>query len=249
VLERLASDEARALLRHAAARLRPDGRLVVCVRHDGCHGLEGRRTFDRRRLRRLLRPLGSPRLVTGQPYRWLVMAVRTHELPSPSVRERYRVIADLCRGRVMELGCGAGELSRTLADRGLEVVGVDHNEAKIALARQRHPHVRFLAADIRDLEVTLGYDSVVLSEVLEHVEEQAGDAILAKAWELVATGGRLVVSVPHEDCVPHPNHVREFDRAALAGLLERFGPPRLVTEQPYRYLLMYVDRPSVDSRG
>jgi hypothetical protein len=42
--------------------------------------------------------------------------------------------------------------------------------------------------------------------------------------------------------VPHPNHVREFDRAELVGLLERFGPPRLVTEQPYRYLLMYVDR-------
>jgi SAM-dependent methyltransferase len=242
LLERLGSAQARELLGDAWARLRPDGRLVVCVRHEGDEPTQGGRTFDRRRLRRLLRPLGTPRLVTGQPYRWLVMTVRTRERPSPGVRERYRVIADLCRGRVMELGCGTGELARTLADRSLEVEGVDLSEAKIALARQRHPQVRFRAADIRDLEVTAGYDSVVLSEVLEHVGEQAGDAILDKAWELVAAGGRLVVSVPHEDCVPHPNHVRTFDRAALAGLLERFGPPRLVTEQPYRYLLMYVDR-------
>lgn len=239
VVERLSSSRARALLRDARARLRPDGRLVVCVPHEVRGAPGGGRGFDRRRLQRLLRPLGSPRLVSCQPYRWLVMTVRTR--PSPGVRERYRVIADLCRGRVIELGCGPGELARTLAMRGLEVVGVDQSEKKIALARERLPHVRFLASDIRDLEVTARYDSVVLSEVLEHVREQVGDAILAKAWSLVAAGGRLVVSVPHEDCVPHPNHVRRFDSAALAALLVRFGPPQLVTEQPYRYLLMYVD--------
>ena len=68
--------------------------------------------------------------------------------------------------------------------------------------------------------------------------------MLVKAWKLLAPGGRLIVSVPNQDCVPHPNHVREFDRRSLKKVLGRWGRPRLITDQPYKWLMMTVEKTS-----
>lgn len=245
-LEHAGEEEAARCLREAWSRLAGDGRLVVCVPNEGGEGgAPDAARFTRRRLRRCLRPLGRPRLVTGQPFRWLVMVVEARPRPSPGVEERYRVIAGLCRGAVLELGCGAGELTRTIAARGHACVGVELSREKVAQARRWHPGLEFVHADILELD-TGGrrYDTVVLSEVLEHVEAPTGDAMLQKAWSLLAPGGRLVVSVPNEDCVPHRNHLREFTRRDLAALLRTYGRPRVVTEQPYRYLLLWVRKES-----
>lgn len=57
-------------------------------------------------------------------------------------------------------------------------------------------------------------------------------------------GGRLIVSPPIEDCVPHRNHVRVCRRPGLEAELRPFGEPVLVTEQPYKWLPIYVDRGS-----
>ncbi len=107
--------------------------------------------------------------------------------------------------------------------------------------QHRRP-ARCLKLDILELPAAQRYDTVILAEVLEHVPEDVGARMLTKAWELVARRGRLVVSVPNEDCVRHANHLREFTQGDLAGLLEPFGHPRIVTDQPFKWLLMYVDR-------
>jgi 2-polyprenyl-3-methyl-5-hydroxy-6-metoxy-1,4-benzoquinol methylase len=130
-----------------------------------------------------------------------------------------------------------------IRDRQLEVVGVDISGSKIARARELYPEILFIQSDVRDLALTEeSFDSVVLAETLEHVPEEVGAQILSKAWSLLKPGGRLIVSVPNEDCIPHPNHVRQFDRSSLKRLLQPLGRPRLVTDQPYKWLLMYVDR-------
>jgi 2-polyprenyl-3-methyl-5-hydroxy-6-metoxy-1,4-benzoquinol methylase len=199
--------------------------------------------FDRKRLRRLLNVFGRPKLVTSQPYKWLIMYVDVQERISRSTAERHRVIASLCRGSVIELGCGAGALAGAIVARDLQVLGVDMNQPKIDQARQRYPEAGFIQSDILDLD--LGgqrFDTVVLAEVLEHVPEEIGSRVLEKAWSLVSDGGRFVISVPNQDCVPHPNHLCEFDSNSLRRLLRPYGRAVIVSDQPYKYLLMYLDQ-------
>jgi 2-polyprenyl-3-methyl-5-hydroxy-6-metoxy-1,4-benzoquinol methylase len=231
-----------ALIRQLGARVGESGRLVVCVPNaDAAAGEAG---LSRRELRRLMRPLGRPRIVSTQPFRWLIMSVQRTEPVSRSTSERYAVIAELCHGAVLELGCGPGELAALLAERGLRVLGVDKNEEKIRLAQERFPGVDFETADITEfVPPRRSYDCVILAEVLEHVPEDVGQLMLDAAWDRVGSGGRLIVSVPNEDCVPHRNHLREFDSRSLGRLLSGFGTPQLVIEQPYKYLLMFVERP------
>jgi len=221
------------------------GRLIVAAPNEGCDEGPGELEADRKAVTKALRGFGKPRLATDQPFRWVLMYAEKPKPRRPRLNrtrvDRWRVTARHCRGKVLELGCGEGDLSRTISDRGLDVTGVDMNEEKIRRARKEHPGIAFLACDILQLSLPAeSFDTVVLAEVLEHVPEKEGDAMLAKAWSLLAPGGRLVVSVPNEDCVPHPHHVRLFDRRSLRKVLADFGKPRLIADQPYKWLLMIV---------
>lgn len=64
------------------------------------------------------------------------------------------------------------------------------------------------------------------------------------AWERVAPGGRLVISTPNEDMVPHANHITIFTAAALKDRLTAYGDVRLCDSQPLRWLLAVVDKPA-----
>lgn len=248
VLQGLPEAARAPFLARAWELLRPGGRLIAVVPNpEAERGPGGRAHIGRRALRTLLRALGRPRLLGDQPYRWLSMEVRKGTSrrgeANPTRRARYRTTARLCRGRVIELGCGAGHLAATIAARGLEVVGVDHSEEKVRAAREAYPGIAFVRSDIRTLGLpSASFDTAVLAEVLEHVPEDAGAEFLATAWRLLRTGGRLVVSVPNEDSIPHRNHLRRFDRRKLGGTLRPFGKPRLVVEQPFKWLMMYVEK-------
>lgn len=237
--------EAERLLERAWSAVARGGRLVAVVPNAECGNGDG---LDRRALDRLLGALGRPKLITEQPYRWVAMYVekRPPKREGAGYRarlERYGVTAELCRGRVVELGCGEGVLAAAIAGHGCEVVGVDLSERKIRAARVAHPHIHFLRSDIRELDLpAASFDTAVLAEVLEHVTEGPGEEILLAAWRLVKPGGRLVVSVPNEDCVPHRNHLRQFDRERLAETLRPFGHPDAVADQPFKWLLMHVEK-------
>ena len=67
--------------------------------------------------------------------------------------------------RVLDLGCGPGRHSLALARRGIEVVGVDHSETFVALAREAAAkeglNVEFRAQDVRDLDEHDAFDAVI----------------------------------------------------------------------------------------
>ncbi len=246
-LERLDEASGQRLLRNAWEQVRPGGRLVVVV-PNGSHDDLDQRRFSRCRLRHELRLLGRPELATDQPYRWLVMLVRKPGGDQPALshtnRQRARVTVKLCRGSVLDLGCGEGHLAGLIAENGHAVTGIDKNKDKIQTAKLLYPQVTFLSGDLRSANLPPEmFDTALLTEVLEHLTENAAREAVEAAMRFLKPGGRLVVSVPNEDCVPHRNHLQEFDRRSLRRVLEPYGKTKLVTEQPYKWLLMVVEKP------
>ena len=66
--------------------------------------------------------------------------------------------------RVLELGCGTGDLLAALEpSRG---VGVDMSPEAVATARRRHPELIFVEADVHELAVEEDFDYVVLSDLV-----------------------------------------------------------------------------------
>jgi len=103
------------------------------------------------------------------------------------------------RQRVLDLGCGAGQLARHLAERGAaEVVGVDVSERMLGLARAEfsHPNVTYVQGAIEDVRFGAGqFDLVVSVLAFHYVEDYAGLMRRIAGW--LAPGGVLVYSTEH----------------------------------------------------
>ena len=248
IMHEVHSSASLLVLKKAWRLVRPGGRLIVTVPNRVILPREDREgQLDQRDLSRLLRTLGKPSLSTDQPLHWVMMYVTkdapTREVLDHSKNARLRVLSRLCCGEVVELGCGKGHLAKAIWNRGHQVMGIDRNARSIQLAKKLYPQIPFVRADIRKLEFPdASFDTTVLSEVLEHVNQAASTQILDKAWSLIRPGGRLVVSVPNENLIRHPNHVRQFNIRSLKAVLKQYGRPKLVADQPYKWLVMYVDR-------
>jgi ubiquinone/menaquinone biosynthesis C-methylase UbiE len=90
----------------------------------------------------------------------------------PAEREAVeRFVAALPPGRVLDIGCGTGYLTRLL--RG-SVVAVDQSEETLELARERVPHAEFVRADVPPLPFADGaFDLAFCSAVYSHLETAA----------------------------------------------------------------------------
>jgi len=76
--------------------------------------------------------------------------------------------------RVLDVGCGCGAVAKSISDNGALVTGIDKDSENIQLAKSRYGDgvIQFLHGDAtRDLP-SGRFDIVVLSNVLEHIENR-----------------------------------------------------------------------------
>jgi len=59
-------------------------------------------------------------------------------------------------GRVADVGCGPGRVASLMADRGLNVLGVDVSPAMLAIASAAHPHIDFVEGQLDALPIESG---------------------------------------------------------------------------------------------
>ena len=112
----------------------------------------------------------------------------------------YRVgrIANLIKGRWLDLGCADGGYAAELLRQGAaEVVGVDALEERITKAAARNlPYASFQVGTGENLPFPDAYfDGVFMNEVFEHVTDEK--ATLREAARVLAQGGRLVLISPN----------------------------------------------------
>ena len=98
--------------------------------------------------------------------------------------------------RVLDIGCGVGAVANSMATRAEAVVtGVDISRDNLATAKKhfRHPNLTFMEGDVLQ-ELPLGsYDTIVMSNVLEHFE---GRAEFLKATQSRINPRRWLIRVP-----------------------------------------------------
>ena len=131
-------------------------------------------------------------------------------------------------GAVVDLGCGPGELTASLAQRwpSARVVGLDSSPAMIeAAARYATPRVRFEQGDLRRWRPDTPVDVVVCNATLQWVPDHRAlwPALLAG----VRPGGWLAFQVPGNLAEPSHRILRE-----------------LAAEEPYAEATADVERPS-----
>jgi SAM-dependent methyltransferase len=143
-----------------------------------------------------------------------------------------RVVAQLVRGlppgyRVLEVGCGNGDVLRVLEQvcAGGMVVGLDLVEEKLNFARQRTAcEVR--QGDLFRLPAGEAFDLIGMFDVLEHLADDVG-AVRALSAALTPNG-RLVLTVPAHRSLwsyadTHAGHYRRYNVKRLEQTLTQGG--------------------------
>lgn len=139
------------------------------------------------------------------------------------VQAPYRAhVRRICRGLVLDVGCGIG---RNLGHLGSRAVGVDHNADAVAIARQRG-HTAYLPADfVASSDGVIGaYDTMLLAHVVEHLPIDEAAPLVSTYLPYLRPSGRVVLICPQErGYSSDPTHVAFFDFAALQVLCRRVG--------------------------
>lgn len=148
----------------------------------------------------------------------------------PIFFDRLRFVYNLCEGSVLDVGCGEGLLVDTLAATGYKATGVDHSRVGLSHAREgRISYVGFIfekvgefcEADAHSLPFKDGsFDTVVSTELLEHVDDLPG--VISELKRVCRAGGRVIVSVPQEGGMVDPEHIRDISVEELQDFFSDF---------------------------
>lgn len=76
--------------------------------------------------------------------------------------------------KILDIGCGNGELAYDMAQKAKKVLAIDISEEKISKARENYKshNLKFIAGDAASYDFGEQFDVIVLSNVLEHIEQR-----------------------------------------------------------------------------
>lgn len=141
--------------------------------------------------------------------------------------ERHQPFHDLAglieprdRMRVLDLGCGTGELTRQLHDRlhADETLGIDNSETMLLKSSAfGSKMLRFERGNIEALVTDRPYDLVFSNAALQWVGDH--ESLFARLASFLDTHGQLAVQMPSND--DHPSHMVAADAAAQFGIEPR----------------------------
>jgi trans-aconitate 2-methyltransferase len=92
--------------------------------------------------------------------------------------------------RVIDLGCGTGELTAAIAAEGAAVMGIDSSKAMLKKAAQSYPELTFVQADAADFAVDTPIDAVFSNAALHWV--LAPERVAQCVADALQPGGRFV---------------------------------------------------------
>lgn len=120
-------------------------------------------------------------------------------------RERTRPCLDLVSrielaapARIVDLGCGPGNSTQTLAERwpNAAITGIDNSPEMIEEATRRNPNISWICQDVTlwTRDCTESFDLVFSNAALQWVPDHT--CLFPRLFERVAAGGALAVQVP-----------------------------------------------------
>jgi 2-polyprenyl-3-methyl-5-hydroxy-6-metoxy-1,4-benzoquinol methylase len=116
----------------------------------------------------------------------------------------YEWIIPRITGRIVaDAGCGCGHFLSML--KGVRTIGIDASIVAITEAKTRCITTDFYLRDLVNSDIlwTLKYDTVVFTEVLEHIKKDR------KVIKSIPSGKQVFISVPRER-IPSDTHVRTY---------------------------------------
>jgi SAM-dependent methyltransferase len=138
--------------------------------------------------------------------------------------------------RILEIGCGMGELLSGLSELGYDCTGLDVSRIRIErLQRRQGRRLRFQQAEGTRLPfAAASFDLVISIQLFEHLHPDDAEPHLCETCRVLKPGGRYLLETPNKWAGPgdvsrffsdRPEgfHLREYSISELSRLMSRAG--------------------------
>jgi SAM-dependent methyltransferase len=145
------------------------------------------------------------------------------EYPSELLEAAVRLVGLEAGARVLEIGCGTGQVTRWLAERGHEVLALDRSQEMVSYAGRAlsaYPRVKIRCQDFEELLPERAYDAIVAASSYHWLDP--ADRVERCAGHLVPGGALILLWHTHP-----PPFIGYFERVRpiYRGLLPEWAPP------------------------
>ncbi|MED4227240.1 class I SAM-dependent methyltransferase [Neobacillus cucumis] len=145
-----------------------------------------------------------------------------HSFVSMYGESLFQLLAPQKKEKILDLGCGTGDLTKQLSDLGTEMTGVDQSEQMIKQAINKYPQIRFIVHDARELEFHEEFDAVFSNAALHWIKQpkQALDSI----YHSLKKGGRFVAEFGGKGNVEglYKEIIKQIEAAGIHFKTEQF---------------------------
>ena len=92
--------------------------------------------------------------------------------------------------RILDLGCGTGQLTAQIAEAGAVVIGIDNSSEMITSAQDKYPDVEFWIADGANFSFCEPFDAVFSNAALHWIKPP--ESVITCIWQALKAKGRFV---------------------------------------------------------
>ncbi len=102
--------------------------------------------------------------------------------------------------KILEAGCGTGNLALKIKERGAEVIGLDNCQEALEIYKKKDPNAKVVLADLREkLPFPDNYfDKIACNNTLYIIPKEKQLETLKEFYRVLKSGGKIVITNPHE---------------------------------------------------
>ncbi len=200
-------------------------------------------------LKRLVRFLGEgylagrygyQRAETGPAKKWAGLIVYASPLRRPRLDFQLMYLPVQSGARLLEIGCGNGDMLQILQEAGWQAEGVDFDPAAVTIARDKGLQVHLGTVESKGY-ATNTFDAITSSHTIEHLSDPA--LFLNECYRILKPRGRLAIVTPNSRSLGHQFFKQSWLHLDPPRHLHIFNVPslhRLVTETGFRNIHIWT---------
>jgi ubiquinone/menaquinone biosynthesis C-methylase UbiE len=186
---------------------------------------------------------------------------RAKNLMALKLSRAFKIILENSEGaRILDLGCGVGNITAFLAscNPGLVTIGLDVSKTALNHAAQRYVPISWLAGDVARLPFhDSSFDYIFGFDIVEHIPEPAG--LFKEMHRVLKSGGFAHVHVPCEGepftlwwflwkigifgdlKSKHAGHLQRFTHEKVRNIIEATGLKIIEIEHSFHFFGQILD--------
>lgn len=145
---------------------------------------------------------------------------------APQYFQRLKFSIEKCNGRVLEIGCGIGTMTRWISksNKVKEIIAIDaFSEAIEELKKYNLPKVNALQMPLENIKIddTKKFNTVVICEIIEHIYPDEEKKMINALRPYIDSKTVFIVSTP-VGWLSDPYHIRGFSEKEFKKHIKRY---------------------------